>query len=166
MSIEFNLFPIEERDGGVGPKRHYKIMADDLESLAIDYLAVTTFEAEHFSPVEDEVYEDGFLEEAAADDASYSPPPQPVTPAQRSPQARQAPQQRQAGLGTRPQASAVRCGICGGSVYDEHASKFWDPSKNRPDWKCRDKDNCGGVAYDQYDGEAWVSIGDWRYPKL
>ena len=39
----------------------------------------------------------------------------------------------------------VTCPKCGGPTWDERKSKFWDPSKNRPTHKCRDKGCNTGV---------------------
>ena len=43
----------------------------------------------------------------------------------------------------------VTCPKCGGPTWDERKSKFWDPSKNRPTHKCRDKECAanGGVIW-------------------
>lgn len=46
------------------------------------------------------------------------------------------------------------CGICGGAVYDNRASK----RGNGPDFKCKDRDACGAAAWLQDDG----TIGKWK----
>jgi hypothetical protein len=42
--------------------------------------------------------------------------------------------------------SDVQCPICGGPCWDQTKSKFWDPNKNAPIYKCKDK-NCKGVIW-------------------
>ena len=39
------------------------------------------------------------------------------------------------------------CPKCGGPMFDETKSKFYDPTKNRPIAKCKNKGECDGVIW-------------------
>lgn len=44
------------------------------------------------------------------------------------------------------------CPTCGGQMFDERKSKYWNggktkEGKKKPMFKCRDKDNCDGVLW-------------------
>ncbi len=45
------------------------------------------------------------------------------------------------------------CEKCGGQCWDESQGKFWNGGKNqqgkqKPRWKCKDKEGCGWVKYE------------------
>jgi hypothetical protein len=46
----------------------------------------------------------------------------------------------------------MNCPKCGGDMFDEAKSKFWNGGKTKegkakPAWKCKDKANCDGVVW-------------------
>jgi hypothetical protein len=46
------------------------------------------------------------------------------------------------------------CPTCGGPMFDERKSRYWNNGKTRegkrkPMFKCRDKDNCDGVLWNE-----------------
>jgi len=48
----------------------------------------------------------------------------------------------------------MQCEKCGGECFDETKSKFWNngktkDGKQKPRWKCKDKDSCGWVKYEK-----------------
>lgn len=48
--------------------------------------------------------------------------------------------------------ASVTCPKCQGPMWDETQSKFYDPSKNRPIAKCKDK-ACGGAVWPPKNGK-------------
>ena len=48
----------------------------------------------------------------------------------------------------------LTCPKCGGPMFDETKSKFYDPSKNRPIAKCKNKGVCDGVIWPPKGGVA------------
>lgn len=50
-------------------------------------------------------------------------------------------------------AADVRCPTCQGPMWDETKSKFYDPTKNKPVAKCKDK-QCDGVIWPPRNGAA------------
>lgn len=165
-SIEFNAFY-------ENPKRHIKLTADSFEQLADLVVQLAAFEADFIAasmPPDDEAYiepEDIPFEEPVSNGAgtgykarSTAQAPVAVLPVR--------PVQNQ-----RPSASQVKCGLCGGPVFDEHRSKFWGnglgkSGNPKPGWKCKNEGgNCGGIAWDEYDvSNQWTRIGDWQHPRL
>ena len=160
--IEFNYFYED-------PKRHVKLTAESVEVLAQLYMDFMAWNHETFEMIDpDDLPFEGYEDE---------PQTQPVTVATGPQEARQPSQRPAVANGARrpvqrPAAGAVKCGICGGAVYDEHKSNFWGnglakSGNAKPDWRCKDKDNCGGVAWDQYDKDnQYEGIGDWQHAKL
>lgn len=160
MTLEFNWF-------GESPKRHIKITAETFEELANLYLQFEAFKADCLdqSRIDPEdlpweeppasVYSDGPTARQEARQPSQVPSPVSVV-------ARPA---------VRPTAGAVKCGLCGRDVYDEHKSKFWNnglgkSGRPKPGWRCKDKE-CDAIAWDEYDeNNQWTGIGEWRTPKL
>ena len=154
MSIEYNHFWDE-------PKRHIKITAETFEELASLYYDLLAFEHDCFGGIETneepppEAYQNGPT--ARQDARQPSQPPSPVSVVARPV--------------TRPTAGAVKCGLCGRDVYDEHKSKFWNnglgkSGRPKPGWRCKDKE-CDAIAWDEYDeNNQWTGIGEWRTPKL
>lgn len=55
--------------------------------------------------------------------------------------------------------AAVKCGICGGPTWDNREGKRTGKTSDRaPDFKCKDKDECGAAMWLTKDGEH----GEWK----
>ena len=51
--------------------------------------------------------------------------------------------------------AATPCPVCHGEMWDETTSKYYDPSKNRPIAKCKNKE-CKGAVWPPRNGAAPV----------
>lgn len=51
-------------------------------------------------------------------------------------------------------SAAPKCDVCGGPCYDNRGNK---PGPKSPDFKCKDKRNCGAAGWERDDGTVrWV----------
>lgn len=60
-----------------------------------------------------------------------------------------------------PKQAEVRCGVCGGPVWDNNAGKGKTNPK-APDWTCKDKEGCWSRAWAKADG----TPGEWKAPPV
>ena len=82
------------------------------------------------------------------EDSPFSVDPEQVPFEPAKPPARQAPRPQNRAQGPQRAVNGVKCGICGGPTWDNRETK----TGRQPDYKCKDKDNCGGAAW-YNDGE-------------
>lgn len=140
-TIEYTRrFPVEQYG-----YEEFHAACQDAEELANVRLLVDTLIAERPESIP--------FEPPASDDGYYDEPPaKPVRAVQQG-----KPQNRQAA--NRRNQRGVACGVCGGETWDNRPKKrSGDMSDRAPDFKCKDKDGCGGAMWLTNDGEH----GEWK----
>lgn len=130
---EINVFTIDPN----GFKVHWKISESSTED---DLDAVITREGELSKFLHENNFKPDFMGA-----------PRPAEPAAQEDKPRpwQSNSQQSA-----PQQQGVVCQFCKGAVYDNRGSK---PTAKSPDYKCKNKQQCGAAAWEQEDGTLrWV----------
>jgi hypothetical protein len=145
-TIEYNRFlPAPNGDKG----EHIKVVItdEDVEAVGdastnhVDVLADVLLALDKFIAERAPIYE--------PEDVPFEPAPKKVTVVKGQ---QQKPVQRQ-------QQRGVACGICGGPTWDNRKGKEDGTTSERaPDFKCKDKEECGGAMWLRKDGEH----GEWK----